>query len=400
LPEATLFTKRTVRDLGVGTGDAVLTRVDFNVPLEGGRVADDSRIRAALPTIELLLGEGARLVLCSHLGRPKGRDPETSLAPVSERLGELIEARVHQAPDVVGPEVRRGVDRLDPGTVLVLENTRWERGETQNDPELAKEMASLADAYVDDAFGAAHRAHASTVGVAEFVRPAVAGLLLEREVVTLRSIVESPERPLVVVLGGAKVTDKIGLIERFLDVADALVIGGAMCFAFFRAQGLRTGDSLVEEEGVDLARKALAKAEHSECRLLLPVDLVLGESFDADTERRELDGVEVPDGWMGLDIGARTAAAYAEEVAGAGTVFWNGPMGAFELAPFASGTRVLAEAVARAPGTTVVGGGDSGAALAQFGLADQVDHLSTGGGASLELLEGKRLPGVEILDDA
>jgi phosphoglycerate kinase len=400
LPEATLFTKRTVRDLEVGTGDAVLTRVDFNVPLEGGRVADDSRIRAALPTIELLLGEGVRLVLCSHLGRPKGRDPETSLAPVSERLGELIEARVHQAPDVVGPEVRRGVDRLDPGTVLVLENTRWERGETQNDPELAREMASLADAYVDDAFGAAHRAHASTVGVAELVRPAVAGLLLEREVATLRSIVESPERPLVVVLGGAKVTDKIGLIERFLDVADSLVIGGAMCFAFFRAQGLRTGDSLVEEEGVELARKALAKAEHSDCRLLLPVDLVLGESFDADTQRRELDGVEVPDGWMGLDIGPRTAAAYAEEVAGAGTVFWNGPMGAFELAPFASGTRVLAEAVARAPGTTVVGGGDSGAALAQFGLADQVDHLSTGGGASLELLEGKRLPGVEVLDDA
>jgi phosphoglycerate kinase len=400
LPEATLFTKRTVRDLEVGTGDAVLTRVDFNVPLEGGRVADDSRIRAALPTIELLLGEGVRLVLCSHLGRPKGRDPETSLAPVSERLGELIEARVHQAPDVVGPEVRRGVDRLDPGSVLVLENTRWERGETQNDPELAKEMASLADAYVDDAFGAVHRAHASTVGVAEFVRPAVAGLLLEREVVTLRSIVESPERPLVVVLGGAKVTDKIGLIERFLDVADSLVIGGAMCFAFFRAQGLRTGDSLVEEEGVELARKALAKAEHSDCRLLLPVDLVLGESFDADTESRELDGVEVPDGWMGLDIGPRTAGAYAEEVEGAGTVFWNGPMGAFELAPFASGTRVLAEAVARAPGTTVVGGGDSGAALAQFGLADQVDHLSTGGGASLELLEGKQLPGVEILDDA
>jgi phosphoglycerate kinase len=384
----------------VGTGEAVLTRVDFNVPLEGGRVTDDARIRAALPTIELLLDRGVRLVLCSHLGRPKGRDPETSLAPVSERLGELIEARVHQAPDVVGPEVRRGVDRLDPGTVLVLENTRWERGETLNDPELAKEMASLADAYVDDAFGAAHRAHASTVGVAHFVRPAVAGLLLEREVVTLRSIVESPERPLVVVLGGAKVTDKIGLIDRFLDVADALVIGGAMCFAFFRAQGLRTGDSLVEEEGVELARKALAKSEESSCRLLLPVDLVLGESFDAETERRELDGVEVPDGGMGLDIGPRTAAGYAEEVAAAGTVFWNGPMGAFELAPFASGTHVLAEAVARASGTTVVGGGDSSAALAQFGLAEQVDHLSTGGGASLELLEGKQLPGVEVLDDA
>jgi phosphoglycerate kinase len=378
----------------------VLTRVDFNVPLEEERVADDARIRAALPTIEVLLGRGARLVLCSHLGRPKGRDPETSLRPVSERLGELIEARVHQAPDVVGPEVRRGVDRLDPGSVLVLENTRWERGETQNDPELAKELAALADAYVNDAFGAAHRAHASTAGVARFLRPAVAGLLLEREVVTLRSIVEAPERPLVVVLGGAKVTDKIGLIDRFLDVADALLIGGAMCFAFFRAQGLATGDSLVEEEGGELARKALAKSGESSCSLLLPVDLVLGESFDADTERRELDGVEVPDGWMGLDIGPRTAVAYAEELSRAGTVFWNGPMGAFELAPFASGTRVLAEAVARAPGTTVVGGGDSGAALAQFGLADQVDHLSTGGGASLELLEGKQLPGVEVLDDA
>jgi phosphoglycerate kinase len=401
LPEAsTLFTKRTVRDLEVGTGDAVLARVDFNVPLEGGRVTDDARIRAALPTIDLLLDRGARLVLCSHLGRPRGRDPETSLAPVSERLGELIDARVHQAPDVVGPEVRRGAERLEPGNVLVLENTRWERGETQNDPELAKELASLADAYVNDAFGAAHRAHASTAGVAELLRPAVAGLLLEREVVTLSSIVENPERPLVVVLGGAKVTDKIALIDRFLDTADALLIGGAMCFSFFRAQGIATGDSLVEEEGVGLAREALAKAERSDCRVLLPVDLVLGESFDANTERREQDSVEVPDGWMGLDIGPRTAAAYSEEVAAAGTVFWNGPMGAFELEPFAEGTRTVAQAVAGAPGTTVVGGGDSAAALAEFGLADQVDHLSTGGGAALELLEGKRLPGMEVLDDA
>jgi phosphoglycerate kinase len=395
-----VFRKRTVRDLEVGTGDAVLARVDFNVPLEGGRVADDSRIRAAVPTIELLLDRGARLVLCSHLGRPKGRDPETSLAPVSERLGELVDVRVHQAPDVVGPEVRRGVDRLDPGSVLVLENTRWERGETQNDPELSKDLASLADAYVNDAFGSAHRAHASTAGVAEFLRPAVAGLLLEREVVTLRSIVEEPQRPLVVVLGGAKVTDKIALIDRFLDTADALLIGGAMCFSFFRAQGIPTGDSLVEEEGVELAREALAKSERSSCRLLLPVDLVLGGSFDAATERREQDGVEVPDGWMGLDVGARTAAAYAEEIDAAGTVFWNGPMGAFELEPFAGGTRTVAQAVARAAATTVVGGGDSVAALADFGLADEVDHLSTGGGASLELLEGKPLPGVEVLDDA
>jgi phosphoglycerate kinase len=395
-----VFGKRTVRDLDVTTGQAVLARVDFNVPLEGGRVTDDTRIRAALPTIELLLEKRVRLVLCSHLGRPQGRDPETSLGPVSASLGELIAAQVHQAPEVVGPEVRRGVDRLEPGAVLVLENTRWERGETENDPALARELASLGDAYVNDAFGAAHRAHASTAGVADYLRPAVAGLLLEREVVTLRSIVESPARPLVVILGGAKVTDKIALIDRFLETADALLIGGAMCFSFFRAQGIPTGDSLVEEEGMELARRALEKAESSDCRLELPVDLVAGDRFDAGAEHRDLDGVEVPDGWMGLDVGPRTAAAYADEVAKAGTVFWNGPMGAFELEPFAAGTRAVAEAVAAAPGTTVVGGGDSGAALAEFGLADEVDHLSTGGGASLELLEGKPLPGLEVLDDA
>jgi len=284
--------------------------------------------------------------------------------------------------------------------VLVLENTRWERGETENDSGLARELASLGDAYVNDAFGAAHRAHASTAGVAQYLRPAVAGLLLEREVVTLRSIVEAPERPLAVVLGGAKVTDKIALIDRFLDTADTLLIGGAMCFSFFRAQGIPTGDSLVEEEGVELARRALEEADSSNCRLRLPVDLVIGDRFDASAEHRELEGVEVPDGWTGLDIGPRTAAAYADEVAKAGTVFWNGPMGAFELEPFAAGTRAVAEAMANAPGRTVVGGGDSGAALAEFGLADRVDHLSTGGGAALELLEGKPLPGVEALDDA
>jgi phosphoglycerate kinase len=397
LPE---FGKRTVRDLELKQGERVLARVDFNVPLDGDRVTDDARIRAALPTIELLLEQGAGLILCSHLGRPKGRDPKTSLAPVSVRLAELIDAPVHQAPEVIGPEVRRGADRLAAGSVLVLENTRWERGETDNDPTLSEELASLASAYVNDAFGAAHRAHASTVGVAQHLRPAVAGLLLEREVMTLRGIVESPERPLVVVLGGAKVTDKIALIDKFLDTADALLIGGAMCFSFFRVQGIPTGDSLVEDEGVELARRALEKAESSDCRLLLPVDLVLGDSFDAAAERREQDGVEVPDGWMGLDVGTRTAEAYGDEIARAGTVFWNGPMGAFELEPFAGGTRAVAEAVAAAAGTTVVGGGDSGAALAQFGLAGAVDHLSTGGGASLELLEGKPLPGVEVLDDA
>ena len=394
------FGKRTVRDLKIDEGERVLARVDFNVPLEDGAVADDARIRAALPTIEQLLEQEARLVLCSHLGRPDGRDPETSLKPASDRLAELIDASVTQAPDVVGPDVKRAVDELEPGAVLVLENTRWEAGETENDPELAEELAQLADAYVNDAFGSAHRAHASTAGVAEHLRPAVGGLLLEREVTTLRSIIETPERPLVVVLGGAKVTDKIALIDRFLDEADTLLIGGAMCFSFFRAQDRSTGDSLVEDEGVELARKALEKAESSRCRLLLPLDLVIADRFDADAERRVEDGTDVPDGWMGLDIGPRTAEAYAEEIAQAGTVFWNGPMGAFEMAPFADGTRAVAEAVARADGTTVVGGGDSGAALAEFGLDDDVDHLSTGGGASLELLEGKDLPGVEVLDDA
>jgi phosphoglycerate kinase len=401
LPEgaAPALGKRTVRDLDLKERARVLARVDFNVPVKEGRVTDDSRIRASLPTIELLLEQSTRVVLCSHLGRPTGRDPGTSLRPASERLGELIDAQVHQAPEVIGPQVRSGVDRLAPGSILVLENTRWERGETKNDPGLADELASLADVYVNDAFGAAHRAHASTVGVAERL-PAVAGLLLEREVVTLKGIVESPRRPLVVVLGGAKVSDKVALIDRFLDTADALLIGGAMCFSFLKAQGKPTGDSLVEEEGVELAERALAKAEQARCRLLLPLDLVLGDSFEVDADRRDLDGTDVPDGWMGLDIGPRTSEAYAKEVGEAGTVFWNGPMGAFELEPFSNGTRALAEAVAAAPGTTIVGGGDSAAALAGFGLADEVDWLSTGGGAALELLEGKELPGVEALDDA
>lgn len=395
------FPKKTVRDLRLEGGERVLVRVDFNVPLDdAGNVTDDARIRGALPTIELLRDAGARLILCSHLGRPKDREPETSLAPASARLGELLDAPVQQAKDVVGDDAKAKAEALEPGGVLMLENTRWEPGETKNDPELAKQLAALADLYVNDAFGAAHRAHASTAGVAELL-PSVAGLLLENEVTTLSGIVESPERPLVVVLGGAKVSDKVALIDRFLDVADSVLIGGAMAFSFFRAQDIPTGDSLVEDEGVELARKALAKAEGGNtAELLLPTDLVLGDKFAADAERRELKGVEVPDGWMGLDVGRGTTEAYAERIAAAGTVFWNGPMGAFELEPFAPGTVAVAEAVAGAPGITVVGGGDSAAALAEFGLADRVSHLSTGGGAALELLEGKALPGVEVLDDA
>ncbi len=399
-PGGAALGKRTLRDLVLARGQPVLVRSDLNVPLDGGRVSDDSRVRAALPALEELRSRDARTVVCSHLGRPKGRDPETSLAPVSERLSELLGARVHQAPEVVGPEVRRGVDRLEAGEVLMLENTRWEAGETRNDPQFASELADLADAFVNDAFGAAHRAHASTTGVAEHL-PAVAGPLLEREVTVLRGVAEAPAHPLVVVLGGAKVSDKIRLIERFMERADAILIGGAMCFSFFRARGRPTGDSLVEEEGVELARRVLERSESADgCRLLLPLDLVLGDRFEAAAERRPLDGVEVPDGWMGLDIGPRTVDGYAREIESSATVLWNGPMGAFELDAFATGTRGVAEAVARAEGTTVVGGGDSAAALAAFGLADRVDHLSTGGGAALELLEGRELPGVEALDDA
>jgi phosphoglycerate kinase len=394
------FRKKVLRDLEIKAGDTVLVRADLNVPLDNGSVTDDTRIRGALPALEQLRDRGAKIVVCSHLGRPEGHDPTTSLAPVSARLGELLGSRVFQAHEVVGPEVRRGVERLEEGEVLVLENTRWEPGETKNDPDLAREMADVADYFVLDAFGSAHRAHASTVGVAAHL-PAAAGPLLEHEVETLEGLVEDPERPLTMVLGGAKVSDKCALIYRFLELADTVLIGGAMSFAFFRAQGHDTGDSLVEEEGVRLAKQALDMvADGARASLLLPVDLVIADRFDAGAERRELTGADVPDGWMGLDIGPRSAQSYAGEISRSGTVFWNGPMGAFEMEPFAAGTRAVADAVAGARGTTVVGGGDSAAALTQFGLAGEVTHLSTGGGAALELLEGKPLPGVEALDDA
>jgi phosphoglycerate kinase len=375
---------RTLDDLDVD-GKRVLVRVDFNVPLDEDRhITDDARIRAALPTLTELRDHGARLLLAAHLGRPKDREPEFSLEPAAERLGELLGTDVPLAEDL---------DHVPDGDVVMLENVRYEPGETKNDAELAKRYAALADVYVNDAFGAAHRAHASTEAVAHEL-PSAAGRLLEREVSTLRGILDDPRRPLVAVVGGAKVTDKIGVLEAFLDKADTILIGGAMCFPFFKAQGHDVGDSLCEEAGIEPARKVLDAGSD---KLRLPVDLIAGRAFSADTEVHAIDGVDVPDGWMGLDIGARTVEAYGAVIASAGTVFWNGPMGAFELAPFATGTRAVAEAIAASDATTVVGGGDSAAALAQFGLADRVDHLSTGGGASLELVEGKPLPGVEAL---
>ena len=389
---------RTLEDLGDLAGKRVLVRVDFNVPLQDGAVADDTRIRAALPTIEELRRRGARVVLVSHLGRPKDREPELSLRPVADRLAELTDAEVTLAPAVVGPEVSALVGQLGAGDLLVLENVRYEPGETKNDPELARSLSALADAYVNDAFGAAHRAHASTEGVARLVRERAAGRLLEREVSELEKVIDDPARPLVAVLGGAKVSDKIAVVDRFLRMADALLIGGAMCFPFLAAQGHSVGASLCAAEDVELAKRTLESRDGVRAELQLPVDLVLGERPASHTEVRRIDGVDVPDGWMGLDIGTRTAARYAQAIERGRTVFWNGPMGAFELGPFAAGTHAVAESVAAARGTTVVGGGDSVAALRRFGLTDRITHVSTGGGASLELIEGKRLPGVEALD--
>ena len=388
---------RTLADLGDLQGKRVLVRVDFNVPLDHGAVADDTRIRAALPTIEELRDRGARIILASHLGRPKDHEPELSLRPAANRLAELTGADVTLAPGVVGDDVQAFADNLAPGDILVLENVRYEPGETKNDPELAAAMAALADVYVNDAFGSAHRAHASTEGVAKLLEDRAAGYLLQSEVEALSSVLEDPARPLVAVLGGAKVSDKIAVIDRFRELADTLLIGGAMCFPFFAAQGHDVGNSLCAAEDVELARKTLGSTAGGAADLELPVDLVIAERLDADAESKTIDGVDVPEGWMGLDIGPRTAESYASTIGAAGTVFWNGPMGAFELEPFAAGTRAVAEAVAQAPGTTVVGGGDSAAALHRFGLADKVTHLSTGGGASLELIEGKQLPGVEAL---
>ena len=380
---------RTLQDLGGVDGQRVLVRVDFNVPFEAGAITDDSRIRGALPTLESLRARGARLLLVSHLGRPVGRDPEWSLRPVADRLSELI------GEDVV---LAGGLDEIPAGELVMLENIRFEPGETQNDPALAARLGALADAYVNDAFGSAHRAHASTEGVVHHVGRSVAGLLFEREVQTLGGLLDEPARPLVAVLGGAKAGDKIGVINRFVEIADAVLLGGGMSYPFFAVEGRRIGGSLCDEAGLDAARQVLSWPSAQD-RLCLPVDLVIADRFGPDARLRVSDPIDIDDDWEAIDIGPRTRERYSRIIAQAGTVFWNGPVGAFEVEPFAAGTHAIARAMADTAAITVVGGGDSGAALTAFGLQDEVTHLSTGGGAALEFLEGRILPGVAALTD-
>jgi phosphoglycerate kinase len=390
-----MFNKKSVTDVDV-RGKRVLVRVDFNVPIKDGEVGDDTRIRASLPTIQYLLENEAAVILCSHLGRPKGKpDPKYSLKPVAAHLSELLDQTVAFAEDAIGPETEAAAKALRTGQVMLLENTRYYPGEEKNDPELARKLADLAEIYVNDAFGSAHRAHSSTEGVARYL-PAVAGFLLEKEIRYLGQAIANPERPFVAILGGAKISDKIGVIRNLLEKADLVLIGGGMANTFFKAQGYPIGDSLVEDEALDTARDLLQQGMH---KLRLPVDLVIADRFEADAESQLMPTGPVPEGWRILDIGPETIANYSRSVADAGTVVWNGPMGVFEFPRFAKGTFELAKAVAGSSAETIVGGGDSVAAIQESGLSDQITHISTGGGASLEMLEGLTLPGVAALQD-
>lgn len=390
-----MFNKKMVTDLDV-KGKKVLVRVDFNVPIDNGKVGDDTRIQAALPTIKYLLKNGAAVILCSHLGRPKAEfDPRLSLKPVAEYLDTLLDAPVKFAEDCIGEAAEKAADSLEPGQVLVLENTRFHAGEKKNDPEMAKALASLADLFVNDAFGSAHRAHASTAGVADYL-PAAAGFLLEKEIKYLGNAIADPERPFVAILGGAKISDKIGVIDNLIKKADRILIGGGMANTFYKAQGYEMADSLVEEEVLDTAKNLLDMADG---KIVLPVDVVIADAFAADAHEKIMDVGDVPAGWRILDIGPRTVEAFSDIIKRAGTVVWNGPMGVFEFEKFAKGTFEVAKAIAESDAIGIVGGGDSASAIKKSGLEDKITHISTGGGASLEMLEGKILPGLAVLDD-
>ncbi|HEY3374379.1 MAG TPA: phosphoglycerate kinase [Candidatus Aquicultor sp.] len=389
--------KKTVRDIDE-TNKRVLVRVDFNVPIQNGVVTDNSRIKAALPTIEYLINHNAKVMLMSHLGRPKGQEEQFRLDPVAQALADLLGREVEKVDEVVGPQVREAVEKMKQGDVLLLENLRFDPREKKNDPEFAKELASLADVYVNDAFGASHRAHASVVGVAQYL-PAVAGFLLGKEVDTLTSLLKDPKRPFVAILGGSKVSDKLGVIDRFIDIVDALLIGGGMCFTFLKAKGYNVGKSLLEEDKLDYCREVLTKADEKDIAIYLPSDVVIAQEISPDAEARVVSVDSIPDGWMGLDIGPDTIAVYRGIIGSAQTIFWNGPMGVFEINQFSRGTEEIALAIAESSATGIVGGGDSVAALKKYHLEDRVSFVSTGGGAGLELLEGKPLPGVEALMD-
>ncbi len=390
--------KKTIRDVDVA-GRRVFVRVDFNVPLDGERITDDHRITAAVPTITYLREHGAAVVLASHLGRPKGVDDSLRMDPIARRLEDVLGRPVRKLNDCVGPEVASEIGAMRPGDVTLLENLRFHPEEEANDPTFARALAAPVQLYVNDAFGTAHRAHASTVGVPSLL-PAVAGFLMERELTYLGKVLEAPARPLVVILGGKKVDDKIGVIRNLLRLAQTMLIGGGMCYTFLRAAGARIGSSLLDEEGLDLARELMTEAGHRGVRLMLPLDVVIAQKVAADATTRVVDAQEIPDGWMGLDIGPRTEAAFGGPITADGTILWNGPMGVFELAPFAGGTRAIARAVAESCAESIVGGGDTASAVEQFGFADSMTHVSTGGGATLEFMEGKVLPGVAALQDA
>lgn len=394
------FTKKTVRDIDVA-GKRVLMRVDFNVPLKDGVVTDDTRVRAAIPTIKYLKEQGAGIILMSHLGRPKGDgpEPELSLRPAAEKLAELTGYDVRFVDDTYGEKAEKAVSEVKPGDILVLENVRFLKAEKKNDPEVAKKLASYGDVFVLDAFGTAHRAQGSVVGPAAYI-PAVAGFLLEKEVDTLTSIFADPARPFVAIVGGSKVSSKIGVLDHLIDSADTLIIGGGMAYTFFLAKGYAVGTSLKEEDWVERAAEMLKKAEDKGVKILLPVDNVVADHFGEDAEGEVVDSDKIPDDRMGMDIGPKTCALYVEAIKGAKTVFWNGPMGVFEMDQFAKGTEAVARAVADSDCTSIIGGGDSVAAINKFDLADRMSWISTGGGASMELVEGKALPGVEALLDA